>query len=437
MPVTSTFASLSARAYGLFSSADVPYWAATLGSSIDEYGTAVATDSSGNLYSTGYAYNSTTGNRVLTAKYNAAGVIQWQRLLASAANLGAIPYGVAVDTSGNVYVTGEVGITAFVDNIFVAKYNSSGTLQWQRTLASGTRCKGRGVAVDSSANVYIAGWVDSGIDYIIFAKYDTNGVIQWQKQVDAPSGSYYEAHAIAVDASNDVYISGSGDKSGSIDIYVGKFNSAGGLQWHRSLGGTVTDEGFGVAVDAASNVYITGASRDPSTFRYSIVTAKYNSSGTIQWQRALSTTVNAYGYSIAVDAANNPYVAGIDTAVSDLYFAKYDTSGNIIWQRLFGGTGTDENPEIVVNPLGVMSIVGTEYSTGTGQGNVLMVRLPGNGTRTGTYGDWTYQTASLTGSTSTLTDVAAGLNVSSASLTDAAGTMVASTATYTSTVTPI
>ena len=137
-------------------------------------------------------------------------------------------YGIAVDGSGNVYVTGHSAATwgspqnahAGSYDAFVAKLNSSGIRQWNTFMGSSDLDNGYGIAVDGSGNVYVTG----------FSRYVT-----W--------GSPQNAHA------------------GGYDAFVAKLNSSGVRQWNTFMGSSDYDSGYGIAVDGSGNVYVTGVSK--------------------------------------------------------------------------------------------------------------------------------------------------------------------------------
>ena len=184
MPLLGTIGVASARGFGMLSLTGIggPYWIATLGGANNDYGYGIAVDSSGNCYVTGYTASAGAGNNdVLITKYNTSGTIQWQRTLGgTGADYG---YGIAVDSSGNCYVAGLTNSAgAGSTDVLITKYNTSGTIQWQRILGGSGTDISYGIAVDSSGNCYVTGYTDSagaGAQDVLITKYDTSGTIQW------------------------------------------------------------------------------------------------------------------------------------------------------------------------------------------------------------------------------------------------------------------
>jgi uncharacterized delta-60 repeat protein len=417
-------------------------WIATLGGTGYDQGKGVAVDSSGNVYVTGNIVSPSTGYFDCSiAKYNSSGVIQWQRTLSSSLN----DYGVkiALDSSGNVYIVGTTQ-TSGRSHVLIAKYNSSGSIQWQRTFSgTGPFDNGRGIAVDSSGNVYIAGFnqggnLDSGNDAAFLAKYNTSGTLQWQRLLGSSSQDH--AKGIAVDSSGNVYVVGD-TVSSNYDIFIAKYNTSGSIQWQRTLGGTGIEYGYGIAVDSSGNAYAVGQTNSSGAGGSDFLIAKYNTSGAIQWQRILGGSGDEVARSIAVDNSGNVYVTG-DTSAGgyDFLIAKYNSSGTIQWQRTLGGTGGDYPDSIQVDSSGNIYIAGYTNSSGAGSNDILIAKLPDDGSLTGTYGSFTYSSSSLTAasitltsSTSSLTDSALSFTSSTSSLTESASSFTSSTTSMAST----
>jgi len=158
-------------------------------------------------------------------------------------------YGVATDLSGNVYVAGgtngglDGNTSAGNADLFVVKYNSSGTWQWTKQNGTDRYDEARGVATDSSGNVYVTGYTEGGLDGntsagkadLFVVKYNSSGTKQWTKQLG--TSSYDNAIGVATDSSGNVYVAGGTNggldgntNEGNTDLFVVKYNSSGTKQ---------------------------------------------------------------------------------------------------------------------------------------------------------------------------------------------------------------
>src|SRR6266511_1601778 len=244
-------------------------------------------------------------------------------------------WAVAVDASGNVYVTGaSVGSGTGLDYATI-KYNSSGIQQWvARYNGSGNSGdEATAIAVDGSGNVYVTGYSTgpaSGYDYATI-KYNSSGIQQWVARYDGPGNTNDYANAIAVDGSGNVYVTGGSGGSrvgcgGACDDYATiKYNSSGTQQWVARYNGPGNgdDDARAVAIDGSGNVYVTGYSLGSgSGFDYA--TIKYDSSGTTQWVDRYNGPGNGDDKivspgAIATDASGNAYVTGESTNLNGDY----------------------------------------------------------------------------------------------------------------------
>jgi len=168
----------------------------------------------GNVYVTGFSTGPASGYDYATIKYNSAGTRQWVARYDGPAHANDYANAIAVDGSGNVYVTGGsggsgVGCVPACDDYATIKYNSSGRQQWvARYNGSGNGSDdAQAIAIDSSGNVYVTGisWGGSGtFDDYATVKYDTSGTQQWAARYNGPGNSEDVGRAIAVDASGNV-----------------------------------------------------------------------------------------------------------------------------------------------------------------------------------------------------------------------------------------
>jgi hypothetical protein len=411
MPLIGTRGAASVRGFGGF---NVPeqYWFAELNSASSTwYG--VAKDTAGYLYPAGALYKGASQNDCVIAKYNSVGVVQWQKSLGGVNNNYFTS--TAVDTSNNIYCGGVVN-----NDILVVKYNTSGVLQWQNKLASTPPAAdiGRAVAVDASNNVYVVGSTTiSGYKQGVIAKYNTSGAIQWQRTLSGGITNV-EFYGVAIDSSNNVYVVGERDATG--EVITVKYNSAGTIQWQRELFGA-NDSGRAVAVDSAANVYVLASGGGGGT----TLLIKYNTSGTLQWQKSINQPTAA---ALAVDTAQNICVL---VSSGDAYVVKFDSSGALLWQRSLTTLYLYSITTTINNSI----VLGGERSTIQSE----LALLPYDGGRLGTYnvgvgslspGTVTYAVSSLTISTSTRTSVTSTLVDAAGSLTASSATLTAATQTF-------
>jgi hypothetical protein len=240
--------------------------------SSNDISTAIAIDGSGNTYVTGYSFDQTTGYNYATIKYNSAGQQQWVARYVGPANSTGFAYAIAVDASGNIYVTGESLLGPSRDYATV-KYNSSGQQQWvARYNGPGNSDDfAKAIAVDDEGNVYVTGGSagsGSGSDFATI-KYNSAGQERWVARYDGPANDGDLATAIAVDNSGNVYVTGwsIGSKTFS-DYATVKYNSTGQEQWVAHYNGPANyiDEPAAIAVDNLGNVYVTGYSGGLDTY---------------------------------------------------------------------------------------------------------------------------------------------------------------------------
>jgi uncharacterized delta-60 repeat protein len=339
---------------------------------------AIAVDDSGNAHVTGRSKGAGTANDdYTTVKYNSSGVVQWVRRYNGPNNHYDGAKAIALDNSGNVYVTGYSAGPIDYDYATV-KYNSSGVEQWvARYDGPDNGSDGaEDITVDNTGNVYVTGHsVQGGIGNYDYAtvKYSSSGVEQWVARYDGPDNGPDNACAIVLDNSSNVYVTGYQNGTGSHHDYATvKYNSSGVEQWVAIYNGPSngSDAACAIALDNSNNVYITGTSRGSGTSS-DFATVKYSSSGVEQWVARYNGPGNMYdgARAIAIDNSGNVYITGWcwgNSGNYDYATMKYNSSGVEQWVAIYDGPGSgyDRANDIAIDNSGFIYVTGGSVGSG-------------------------------------------------------------------------
>lgn len=356
------------------------------------WGNSVATDSSGDSYTAGgfdgtVTFDgsggsdniSSTNDDAFVTKRAENGSYDWTRYF-DVSNGTSTAFGVATDSSGDVYITGiwsgtvvfdgpggSDSLTSSNDNSFLTKYSSNGSYDWTKTFSvSSNFADAQSVAVDQSGNIDITGYWQGTVTFNSAADLDTqtsssldsfvtqfnsSGDYGWTETGDTPSGTIASS-AVAVDTSGDVYTCGGWygtvifDGPGGTDTrttantasYITKYSSSGAYQWTSVTGSDDYAQCQSLAVDSNGDAYITGTAfggidfdgQGGSDYEYldndNAYLIKYSPSGAYDWSRYVVNTdgsVYSFGAGVAIDYLGNIYISG--TFVGN---ANFDSVGN-------------------------------------------------------------------------------------------------------------
>lgn len=274
-------------------------WAKKFGGKEGESVRGMAADDFGNCY-IAINFNSDTlnvndtsfinkgCNDLLIIKVDPDGNIKWMKHAGTVA-CGDVATGIATDKNGNVYVAGHYATDSILfdniilhgggySNVFLVKYDSTGVIQWGTSPGGSADASCWATACDESGNVYITGnfaydpitfgtftLTDFGFAKMFVAKYDSNGNVLWAKgegQVGTGLATDKQNNVFAVGYYNDYVLIGSDSfhtpSPNYSDIYIIKYDSAGTLLWDKSPTGTGLDVVYSVTADNDGNAYITG-----------------------------------------------------------------------------------------------------------------------------------------------------------------------------------
>jgi hypothetical protein len=356
---------------------------------------------------------------VFLTRINSDGSYGWtKRMGGSWTDMGT---GISTDSSGNVYITGyfrdtvdfgqDFGTTdpktsAGLDDIFLTRINSDGSYGWTKRMGGTGVDWGFYITMDSSGNVYITGYfqdtVDFGQDFgwivdpktsagsydVFLTKINSDGTYGWTKRFGGPMADY--GLCITTDSSGNVYITGyfegtvnfgvdfgttdTKTSAGFDDIFLVRINADGTYAGARRMGGVGRDWGLGITADSSDNVYITGMFEDTVDFGQDFGTtdsktsaggrdiflARINSNGSYGWIKRFGGTLNDTGYRIDADSSGNVYITGdfkgfVDfgldfgskdkktaSGIGDAFITSIHTTGSYGWTKRMGGTSTSD-----------------------------------------------------------------------------------------------
>jgi len=197
-----------------YNNGGTPIWLDSYDVGSLDQGFGIAVDNSSCVYATGYVSTIEEGWNIWIRKYNSSGVPNWTNTYNSPANGTDIGRAIAVDISGNAYITGSTYVAESGEgaNIWIGKYNDSGTLIWDRTYngVANDRDEGNGIATNNLGNIYVTGYetiIGEGRN-IWITKYDTDGNPLCAQTYNGPANGDDQGNGIAVDNTGNVYVTG-------------------------------------------------------------------------------------------------------------------------------------------------------------------------------------------------------------------------------------
>lgn len=420
---------------------------------------SVCKDADDNIYVTGQGSGNGATNAVNVIKYDKYGALQWQRKL-EVTSQDEAGYAITVDSSGNVYAAGAYGGLSTAKG-FVVKYNSSGTLQFQQLFNPSTGSQSNlattvyDITLDGSGNIYTTGQTNISQSFVFVAKHNSSGVLQWFKTLYGSLGSdASRGYSIKINSSGNLVVGGYIGYTVSSTVYrsplIAIYDTSGNLLSQTrmvdssSAGGTRNSRFYSIAIDSSDNIYAAGRiGSGVSSSRNGPILCKFDSSLNLLWATQLQsgTTITDYpAYGVTLDSSGNPYIAFIDLPNNPdaVVLVKFDTSGTLQWSNRISSNGAVSTSGVTPSnwlTSTTTSLILAYTSTISSNFFTAIAKVPLDGSKTGTYtvGPYgqptTYASVSLTAYTlSWSTQAASGTSASPATTTaTAAFTSITST----------
>lgn len=365
-------------------------WARSIGGKGEDKGLAVAIDANKNVYSIGIFsdtvdFDPGLGNCKLTAngkmdifisKINAAGNFVWAKSIGG--HLSEFATSIAIDVSGNIYLTGYYQDTVDFDpgkgifnqisngnnDIFILKLNPDGNFVWAKTIGGKDDDQGQSIIVDSRAKIFVAGFFSDIADFNTgkgtlnltapgFLKSDDAFILKLDSAGNFISAKNFGGESddrifsINIDNSGNIYTTGEFwgiadfdpdagisnlTSAGAYDIFISKLDSLGNLIWAKIFGGIANDKSTSISVDNSGNICIVGyflgtCDFDPGTNvlnlnltgNYATFILKLNNSGNLVWAKSIDGITNnvIFAKDLAVDNDGNLYISGLFSGIVD------------------------------------------------------------------------------------------------------------------------
>jgi uncharacterized delta-60 repeat protein len=317
------------------------------------------------------------GDDVWVVKLSSTGNLQWQKAFGGtnyeqAYSIQTTPDGGYIvagnATSNNGDVTGNHGGS----DTWVVKISSTGSLQWQKCLGGTGNDEARSVQLTPDGGYIMAGSTQSnngdvtgnnGNSDAWVVKLSATGSLDWQKNLGGTGTDYAQSIQLTTDGGYivaGVTNSTNGDVTGNhgnSDAWVVKLNSTGSLQWQKCLGGTSGDYAFSIQLTPDGGYILAGEtfSNDGDVTGnhggYDAWIVKLNSTGSLEWQKALGGTVSDEARSIQITPDGSYIMAGYSYSTDgnvtgnhgsdDVWIVKLSSTGILQWQKSLGGTNYD------------------------------------------------------------------------------------------------
>jgi uncharacterized delta-60 repeat protein len=281
--------------------------------------------------------------------------------------------GMAVDSTGAVVLAGRSDQSGSND-FHVVKFAADGSsVMWRYTYdRAGGDDAAESVVVDSQGDVIVTGYVWNGQNYDIYTVKlkGADGTVIWSDVYNGTINGHDYGTALTVDSIDNVYVAGYTHGSAGDDIVVIKYSPSGIRIWSQTYDGGYNGNDRAYSIHAGlDGVAVTGLSQN-STPDFDCLTLKYGFDGTLRWAKRYSNAGDDRGVSVGMDTSGNVIMTGYiyNGSDRDIYTVKYSGSdGTVLWERIYN-SGHDEEPEALsIDSAGDVYITGYTFGLSSGK----------------------------------------------------------------------
>jgi hypothetical protein len=409
MPILQSLGNASMGSGGRFLETLSPHWVSVFGETSSTYEgvQGIAIDSSGNSYVCGYGSGPSNLSSGFLAKIDQYGRKVWQKWYQA----GAETYFQSMQCSGSeLFLLGAVYTSGVAKRLHM-KIDLNGDIIWQRLVGDGVTSNSlfhhRSLALDPFGNtVSVAGFGSAPSIYYMTTRFNTTGDnFNTYRNLTHGSNGYFD-NVKMEGSTQSLYFYGDFASTGSFPEAYGlitKLNETYGQLWSIYYNNDSNRYSSTLCMSAdTTNAYAAGyQGSDSGVTPYTVlaVLSKINgSNGSVAWTRALEGGL--WRSVVHSPTSGNIYAVGSDYPNYNTLIAKYDTNGNLLWQRILSGVSAGYGFEIKLDSSENLYIpVGSITINGSSNACVGIVKLPGDGSLTGTYGDINYSVGSLASAT--------------------------------------
>ncbi len=333
-------------------------WSKTWGGTSNDTGESLALTSDGGYIVVGQTASFGTGlTDAFIAKYDSTGTMSWSKTWGGTSNDRA--YSVIQSADGGYVMVGST--TSYtgggLDDMYIAKFTSSGTLSWSRTWGGTNNDIAKKVIQTSDTGYAVAG--TSGSSNVFLVKYSNSGSLSWSKLWGGASG----CNSLTETSDNGLVIAGSTSSfgAGGFDAFVAKFTSTGTFSWSTTWGTSNTDVAESIVETSDGGLAYTGYGNAVGLGGGPVILIKLTSAGAFSWGKEWDGASGSYGYSIA-QADDDGYVIAGSTFVG--------SSNQQVLLLKFTSTGAMTNCSTVcktdgVDYTGIVKTDGVDYTSTT------------------------------------------------------------------------